>query len=124
MSPQQCVARILIKEDKKAKCWIAECVDFDMVTQAKKREDLPKAFGHVYYGTIILALEAGEEPEFRPCPKSIRSRWEKMLEAGKLVSEVIPWSRFIPDWWPEAYKRVKDFRPISQPQELVLGGAR
>ena len=110
---------ILYRRNEKTGNWIAECVDFDLVAQAKTRKDLPKAFGHVLFGTQILAMERGEKPEFKPAPKHITDRWETAQSASGRKVELIPPSEFVPEWFMSAYSKVKSF---AQPRELAVAG--
>ena len=126
MHPKYPVRRILIRKDERVDCWIAQCVDFDLVAQAKKREDLPKAFGHVYYGQIVVALENLEPVEFRPAPEPAIVAWANITERTT-ESKKIPWSDFIPDWFPAAVgrlaKKVDRFAPKQEVELAVSAGA-
>lgn len=120
MHPVYPVTRILIRRNEESNCWIAQCVDFDLQTQAKSYEDIPKAFGHVYYGHCIMALERGEEISFRAAPKEVRDKWRGATEASR-EAKIIAWSEFVPDWLPDAFAKLKHkLSSFPQPQELLL----
>jgi hypothetical protein len=97
MHPDYPVRRILVRKDPRADCWVAQCVDFDLMTQAKKIEDLPKAFGHVYYGEVVVALEHFDTVKFRRAPESAIINWANITERST-ETRAIPWEQFVPDW--------------------------
>jgi len=105
MHPKYPVKRILMKRDARADCWVAQCVDFDLVAQAKTLEDLPKALGHVYWGEVILALENGEDVRFNPAPEEAIIEWANITERTT-AKKSLPWKDFTPTWLPGALGRL------------------
>jgi len=108
--------RLLVHHDTDADCWVARCVDFDMVTQAKRFEDLPTAFGHVFYGTVLVALEHNERPRFVDPPQYIVNEWERVSRNPEGI-KVRNWDDYVPHWVPEAFMRLIESK--RQPPDCV-----
>lgn len=118
MHPKYPVRRILIKRDARVDCWVAQCVDFDVVAQARTLEDLPKAFGHVYYGEILVAMEKGESVFFPPVPDEVLVEWAQVeMKPGGVRSRV--WSDFVPGWWFRACGELAKMQEAASPKQEV-----
>lgn len=101
------VIRILIEHDAKAGRWLAQCIDFDLVAQAKSRDELLKAFGHVLYGNLILALERGyPPPTLREAPEYLHEKWRETVGKTGTTGQVIPWGQIVPEWFGDAIKKL------------------
>lgn len=118
------ILRLLIHKNEATKSWVAECVDFDMVSQASTLEDLPQAFGHVFYGTLLVALEHGEPPVLRPAPADVVKRWEKISSGQPELVKLRSWKNLVPSWVPEAFTRlIRDQERLpkcDQPEQLLF----
>ena len=116
--PKFPVRRLLVKKSQKLDCWIAQSVDYDIVAQGKTKDELWKAFGHVYYGEIIVAMENNEPVHFRPAPQEAVVEWVNITERSTRTEQV-PWSAFIPDWLPEAMGKLAKMYGASTPKDSV-----
>lgn len=113
--------RLLVHYDKTAKTWVACCVDFDMVTQASKLQDLPQAFGHVFFGTLLVALERNEPINLRPAPRHIQERWRQVSTKQNAV-DMKAWKDFQPPWFADAFAaaiKTSNRLPRCEPPEQM-----
>jgi hypothetical protein len=114
------VKRILVETDERAGIWIAQCVDFDLVAQSKTEEGLFKAFGHVYYGEILVALENHRLPLFGKPPISAQIDWANITERSVTASKKVSWSKFIPDWVPVAFGKLAAKYGIAREEPVEI----
>jgi hypothetical protein len=114
------VKRILVKQDQRTGTWIAQCVDFDLVAQAKTKEGLFKAFGHVYYGEILVALENHRLPLFGKPPVSAQIEWANITERSTTAAKKVSWSEFIPDWVPAAFGKLAEKYGLAKKESVEI----
>ena len=114
------VSRIIIHYQEESNVWVAHCVDFDLVTQAKSREDIPKAFGHVYYGEMLVACENDLEVKFNPTPSFVLDEWERLRDQrdGSVKYSLIPWSEFMPNWFSESKGKFNKMLGLSDSDSM------
>jgi hypothetical protein len=64
--------------------WIAQCLEYDFVSCAKTKDDLPAALLRQVLGQIRVDLDNGHEPffGFKPAP----ARYWRMFEQARLQS--------------------------------------
>jgi hypothetical protein len=110
--------RLIFSQDKESKLWMAHCVDFYLLATAKTPEDLPKAFGHVYFGEILVAFERGLVPSFPDAPDYIKSHWANRTERCITAVKKLPWSLFVPAWAPAAFGKL--LKQYSKPEEIEV----
>ena len=109
------VKKLVVKHSKSTGVWVAQSVDYDICAQAKSLNELWKAFGHVYYGAILVALENNEQVRFSQAPFESHIEWAKMNEDPAVKVETISWDRFIPDWVASAMGTlVKMYGPSAE----------
>jgi hypothetical protein len=71
--------------------WIAQCLEYNFVSCAATRDELPGALMRQVLGQIELDLEDGHEPffEFKPAPAKY---WQLFEEAKRQSAPIRKWS--------------------------------
>ncbi|MEW6159926.1 MAG: hypothetical protein AB1813_21060 [Verrucomicrobiota bacterium] len=66
--------------------WVAQCLQYDIATQAKTLESLKRKFVRMFVSNIIIALENGQEPlaNIKPAPQSY---WDAYNQASEFCAE-------------------------------------
>jgi len=96
-------------KSEKTDSWIAYCMNFHMVTQASKIEDLPKAIGHVLLGELLVCEELGIEPNYKPVPDYVLEQWTKAYESDDIVkTKSLTFDDIVPNWFHVALKKLVD----------------
>ena len=86
--------------DPEVDAWVASCIDFHMVSQAKQRKDLMAAFAHVFFGKIVVWLEHGEQPSLRKVPPDLDIERE-----ADCIVDFRPFD-YSPPWASEAFSKL------------------
>jgi len=90
--------RLMFCQDQKSKLWVANCVDFYLLATAKTEAELPKAFGHVYFGELLVAFERKQFLNFPEAPLPVQRAWANLTEHSTTSVRKMPWSQFVPAW--------------------------
>lgn len=67
--------------------WVAQCLEYDLATQARRLEDLPRELRRLLTVQILASLECGVEP-FEGLAKAPARFW-KMYENAKSKVEPV-----------------------------------
>ncbi len=61
--------------------WVAQCLEFDLTTQAKTIQDLRHALDHMLKGHILVSQKLGLEPfeNVPPAPERYQEAFKKAL---------------------------------------------
>jgi len=75
--PPNLELRVLVTTDGSR--WVAHCVDYDIVAQAKSLEDLAYEFSRLTMVHLAVCLEFGSEPftSLPPAPEEIRKAYAR-----------------------------------------------
>ena len=76
----QITIRVLLYRSETSPWWIAQCLEYDLATAAKRLEDLPAELERFLTGQITASLEAGIEP-FEGLPAAPKRFWRRYEEA-------------------------------------------
>jgi hypothetical protein len=69
-------------------CWVAQCLEYDIATQAKSLYDLLYEVERILVAHLLVAKQEGIEP-FANIPKAPRRYWE-MYKNGKPLPDATP----------------------------------
>jgi hypothetical protein len=78
------VSAVLFREGE---WWVAQCLEYDIATQARRLEDLPQELHRLLTNQILASLEAGIEP-FQGFSRAPRRFWEMYERAKSRVESV------------------------------------
>ena len=78
------ISAVLFRE---AEWWVAQCLEYDLATQARRLEDLPQELNRLLRAQIQASLESGVEP-FQGFPQAPRRFWEMYERAKSRVESV------------------------------------
>lgn len=110
--------RLMFCQDAKSKVWVANCVDFYLLATAKTAEELPKAFGHVYFGELLVAFERKHFPAFPDAPLAVQRAWANLTERSATSTRKLPWSQFVPTWAPAAFGKL--YQEYAKAEEIEV----
>lgn len=81
---------VLIKQEESV--WIAQCLEFDLVAQAERKEDLEIRFAMVIAGHLEMACRNGSKPfeGIPPAPQEVRDEFWAQAEANGLICRRLP----------------------------------
>jgi hypothetical protein len=87
----QIMIRALLYRSKSSPWWIAQCLEYDLATAAKRLEDLPAELERFLTGQIAASLELGIEPfaGLPPAPKRFWQRYEDARHSSGSAVELI-----------------------------------
>lgn len=115
------IIRILVTQDPSSKRWVAMCVDHCIVATSERQEDIMKAFGHVYFGEILVSMERGVPVSFAAAPGEASRLWDETVKKDP-STKYVPASDLLPDWWPDAIAKLNGTR-VPQPDAVVARAA-
>ncbi len=89
---QSIIIRLLLSEDKENECWIAECLDYDIVAQADGIEEVQEEFIRMFTSKIIIDLTNGVKPlsQVKQAPSELQAMFNTSVQ---LPPEPIPFPR-------------------------------
>lgn len=81
----------LLYRSRSGPWWIAQCLEYDLVTAAKRLEDLPAELEKCLEVQIAASFEIGVQPfaGLPPAPKRFWKRYEEARESSGRAAEVI-----------------------------------
>lgn len=89
-SPQNLRLDVVILREQvgEKEMWVAQCLQYDIATQASTLEILLKRIQTVVVSNMILDLESGKEPfsNLKPAPQ----RYWKEYQESKMTMEIVP----------------------------------
>lgn len=65
--------------------WVAQCLEFDLATQARTLKDLHYELEKLLIGQLVAGEASGREP-FKGLPKAPAKYWDLWEEAGSTVA--------------------------------------
>ena len=78
------ISAVLFREGE---WWVAQCLEYDLATQARRLEDLPEELHRLLTNQMLASLEVGVEP-FHGFARAPRRFWE-MYERAKSRVETV-----------------------------------
>jgi hypothetical protein len=84
MSKGSVMIRALLIEKESG--WIAQCLDYDIVAQAKTFADLKDELDRVLLSHVTISLEMGREP-FAGFPRAPQRYWDLYARASIRITE-------------------------------------
>jgi len=88
--------------------WIAQCLEYDIATQARTLDDLMIEVERILVGYLIVGEKEGREP-FANIPKAPKRFWEMYRQARTKVAAVEP----IPAPFPDEQRPILEIRAAA-----------
>lgn len=86
MSPEYTISVVIFEEKFEDNCsWVAQCLEYDIATQAKSLKDLYYEIERILIGHMVVSAELGVKP-FDNIPAAPQEFWDR-YEGSKLRVE-------------------------------------
>lgn len=92
--------RVLVLRERVSaedECWVAQCLEYDLVAQARTLHELQASFRRIFVGQALVDLLHGNEPfaNLKPAPVRYWNDYKKALRLAETISLSVP-AEYVP----------------------------